>query len=156
MTAALQVEALAGGYGRLTVFRGVDLALEQGQTIGLLGANGAGKTTLLKTIVGALPSTSGRVMLDGRDVTRMLAFQRARTGLSLVPEGRHILGTLRYMLPWMAAELEEIDDVFNGDPWPYGIEPNRPSLEALVQYLADQALIEKPVLIETLFVPGEW
>ena len=94
MTAALQVEALAGGYGRLTVFRGIDLALEQGQTIGLLGANGAGKTTLLKTIVGALPSTSGRVMLDGRDVTRMLAFQRARSGLSLVPEGRHILGTL--------------------------------------------------------------
>ncbi|MGH6769595.1 MAG: ABC transporter substrate-binding protein [Xanthobacteraceae bacterium] len=63
------------------------------------------------------------------------------------------LGTLRYMLPWMAAELEEIDDVFDGDPWPYGIEPNRPSLEALVQYLADQALIEKPVPLETLFVP---
>jgi len=63
------------------------------------------------------------------------------------------LGTLRYMLPWMAAELEEIDDVFGGDPWPYGIEANRPSLEALVQYLADQALIEKPVPIETLFAP---
>src|SRR5262245_33543441 len=53
------------------------------------------------------------------------------------------LGTLRYMLPWMASELEEIDQVFGGDPWPYGIEANRPSLEALVQYLADQALIEK-------------
>jgi 4,5-dihydroxyphthalate decarboxylase len=63
------------------------------------------------------------------------------------------LGTLRYMLPWMASELEEIDQVFGGDPWPYGIEANRPSLEALVQYLADQALIEKPVPIETLFAP---
>jgi 4,5-dihydroxyphthalate decarboxylase len=63
------------------------------------------------------------------------------------------LGTLRYMLPWMASELEEIDQVFGGDPWPYGIEPNRPSLEALVQYLADQALIEKPVPIDTLFAP---
>jgi len=63
------------------------------------------------------------------------------------------LGTLRYMLPWMASELEEIEDVFGGDPWPYGIEANRPSLEALVQYLADQALIEKPVPIETLFAP---
>jgi ABC-type branched-subunit amino acid transport system ATPase component len=94
MTVALQVNSLAGGYGRLTVFRGVDLALERGQTVGLLGANGAGKTTLLKTIVGALPSASGRVMLEGRDVTRLLAYQRARTGLSLVPEGRHILGTL--------------------------------------------------------------
>jgi 4,5-dihydroxyphthalate decarboxylase len=63
------------------------------------------------------------------------------------------LGTLRYMLPWMAAELDEIDSVFGGDPWPYGIEPNRPSIEALVQYLADQALIENPVPIEQLFVP---
>jgi 4,5-dihydroxyphthalate decarboxylase len=63
------------------------------------------------------------------------------------------LGTLRYMLPWMAAELEEIDEVFGGDPWPYGIEENRGTLEALVQYLADQALIERPVPLETLFVP---
>ena len=94
MTVALQVNSLAGGYGRLTVFRGVDLALERGQTVGLLGPNGAGKTTLLKTIVGALPSASGRVTLEGQDVTRLLAYQRARTGLSLVPEGRHILGTL--------------------------------------------------------------
>jgi 4,5-dihydroxyphthalate decarboxylase len=66
------------------------------------------------------------------------------------------LGTLRYMLPWMASELEEIDEVFGGDPWPYGIEPNRASIEALVQYLADQSLIEKPVPIEDLFVPGDY
>jgi 4,5-dihydroxyphthalate decarboxylase len=63
------------------------------------------------------------------------------------------LGTLRYMLPWMASEIEEIDDVFGGDPWPYGVDANRASLEALVQYLADQALIEKPVPVETLFTP---
>jgi 4,5-dihydroxyphthalate decarboxylase len=58
----------------------------------------------------------------------------------------------------MASEIEEIDAVFgddpwDGDPWPYGIEPNRATLEALVQYLADQALIEKPVPLEKLFVP---
>jgi 4,5-dihydroxyphthalate decarboxylase len=63
------------------------------------------------------------------------------------------LGALRYMLPWMAAEIEEIDDVFGGDPWPYGIDQNRPTLEALVQYLADQALIDKPVPIESVFAP---
>jgi len=63
------------------------------------------------------------------------------------------LGTLRYMLPWMAAELDEIDDVFGGDPWPYGTEANRPSLTALMQYLADQALIEKPLLVESVFAP---
>ena len=94
MSAALQVEGLAGGYGRLTVFRDVNLAVERGQTVGLLGPNGAGKTTLLKTIVGALRSSSGRVLLEGTDVTPLPAFRRARIGLNLVPEGRHILGTL--------------------------------------------------------------
>ena len=94
MTSALQVESLAGGYGRLTVFRGVSFSLEPGQTIGLLGANGAGKTTLLKIIAGSLRSSGGQVMLDGKNVTPLPAFQRARVGLNLVPEGRHILGTL--------------------------------------------------------------
>jgi branched-chain amino acid transport system ATP-binding protein len=94
MSAALQVEGLVGGYGRLTVFRDVSLSLERGRTMGLLGPNGSGKTTLLKTIVGALPSSAGRVLLEGHDITRLPAFRRARAGLGLVPEGRHILGTL--------------------------------------------------------------
>ena len=58
------------------------------------------------------------------------------------------LGTLRYMLPGMAAELDEIDDVFGGDPWPYGIEPNRPTLEALVRYMAEQSLIKAPIPLD--------
>jgi 4,5-dihydroxyphthalate decarboxylase len=62
-------------------------------------------------------------------------------------------GALRYMLPWLGSDLDEIEDVFGGDPWPYGIEPNRPTLEALVQYLAEQHLIAKPIPIEQLFVP---
>jgi branched-chain amino acid transport system ATP-binding protein len=94
MTTVLQVMSLSGGYGRLTVFRDINLSLESGQTVGLLGANGAGKTTLLKAIVGALPSSSGSVALEGKDVTRLAAYQRARAGLALVPEGRHILGSL--------------------------------------------------------------
>jgi ABC-type branched-subunit amino acid transport system ATPase component len=94
MTVTLQVEALAGGYGRLTVFRGVSFSLEHGQTIGLLGPNGAGKTTLLKTISGSLRNSAGNVVLNGKNVTPLMAFQRARIGLNLVPEGRHILGTL--------------------------------------------------------------
>ena len=64
-----------------------------------------------------------------------------------------IPASLRYMLPWLAADLEEIDEVFGGDPWPYGIEPNRPTLEALVQYLHDQGLIGAPIAIDDLFVP---
>ena len=63
------------------------------------------------------------------------------------------LGALRYMLPWLPAELDEIDEVFGGDPWPYGIEPNRPTLEALVRFLADQSMIAAPVKLEDLFLP---
>jgi ABC-type branched-subunit amino acid transport system ATPase component len=94
MSAALSVERLEGGYGRLTVFRDASLTLERGQTIGLLGANGAGKTTLMKTIAGALVASAGRVLLGERDITKLQSYQRARAGLALVPEGRHILATL--------------------------------------------------------------
>ncbi|MGD0023294.1 MAG: ABC transporter substrate-binding protein [Xanthobacteraceae bacterium] len=60
---------------------------------------------------------------------------------------------LRYMLPWLISDLEEINELFGGDPWPYGIERNRPTLDALVSYLADQGMIAKPLPIESLFVP---
>jgi 4,5-dihydroxyphthalate decarboxylase len=62
-------------------------------------------------------------------------------------------GTLRYMLPWMHAEVDDIDNVFGGDPWPYGVEPNRPTLEALVRYLAEQGIIAKAPRVDDLFVP---
>ena len=62
-------------------------------------------------------------------------------------------GTLRYMLPWLPDDVEEIDNLFGGDCWPYGIEPNRPTLEALVSYMAEQGLIPAPIPIEKLFVP---
>jgi 4,5-dihydroxyphthalate decarboxylase len=65
---------------------------------------------------------------------------------------RHV-GALRYMLPGMTAELDVIDDVFDGDPWPYGVEPNRPTLEALVRYMAEQSLIKAPIPVDDLFVP---
>ncbi len=50
-------------------------------------------------------------------------------------------------------DIDEIFDVFNGDPWPYGLEPNRKTLEALVTYLVDQDLIAEPVPVDDLFVP---
>jgi 4,5-dihydroxyphthalate decarboxylase len=76
------------------------------------------------------------------DESRALAYRRMR-----------YLGALRYMLPWLPAELDEIDEVFGGDPWPYGVEPNRATLEALVRFLADQSMIAAPVKIDDLFVP---
>lgn len=62
-------------------------------------------------------------------------------------------GSLAYMLPWLLSEIEEIDEVFGGDAWPYGVEPNRSTLEALVQYMVEQHFIAKPMPIEELFVP---
>jgi 4,5-dihydroxyphthalate decarboxylase len=62
-------------------------------------------------------------------------------------------GTLRYMLPWMHAEVDDIEKVFGGDPWPYGVEPNRPTLDALVRYLVEQGIIAKAPRVDDLFVP---
>lgn len=62
-------------------------------------------------------------------------------------------GSLAAMLPWLQDELEEIDDVFGGDPFVYGVEPNRPTLEALVQYMHEQDFIAEAIPIEELFVP---
>jgi len=61
-------------------------------------------------------------------------------------------GSLAVMLPWLQSEIDEIDQVFGGDAWPYGLEPNRPTLEALVQYMVEQHFIAKPIPIEDLFV----
>ena len=63
------------------------------------------------------------------------------------------LRAVRYMTPFLMREIDDIWDVFNGDPWPYGIEPNRQTLEALVQYQQDLGLIAKPVKVDDLFVP---
>ncbi len=61
-------------------------------------------------------------------------------------------GALRYMLPWLKADLEEIDEVFDGDPWPYGVEANRPTLEAMVAYMVEQSYIAQPIAVDDLFV----
>lgn len=63
------------------------------------------------------------------------------------------LRALRYMMPWLMRDIDEIHDVFGGDPWPYGIEPNRPTLNALVAYLEEQHLIARRMAVDELFVP---
>jgi 4,5-dihydroxyphthalate decarboxylase len=63
------------------------------------------------------------------------------------------LRALRYMTPFLMRDIDEIHEIFNGDPWPYGIEKNRKTLEALVTYLVDQHLIAAPVKVDDLFVP---
>lgn len=78
------------------------------------------------------------------------AFNESKT---LAFERMRYLGALRYMLPWLPAELDEIEAVFGGDPWPYGVEANRPTLEALVRFLSDQSMIARPMAIDDLFAP---
>jgi 4,5-dihydroxyphthalate decarboxylase len=80
-------------------------------------------------------------------------FNALEESRSLAQRRMRYIGALRYMLPWLPAELDEIDEVFGGDPWPYGIEPNRPTLEALVQFLVDQSMIAAPVKVDDLFAP---
>jgi 4,5-dihydroxyphthalate decarboxylase len=78
------------------------------------------------------------------------AFNKSK---ALARERMRFVGALRYMLPWLPADLDEIDEVFGGDPWPYGVEPNRRTLEALVRCLVDQSMIARPVAVDDLFLP---
>ena len=83
---------------------------------------------------------------------------------AFVESKRRALARLRYagslaaMLPWLQSDIEEIDGVFGGDAWPYGVEPNRPTLEALVQYMSEQHFIPRIVPVEELLVqlPGNF
>ena len=86
----LEVSSLAVRYGRSEVVRDVSLRVEPGELVGVLGANGAGKTTTLKAIAGVLPVARGEVRLDGRSMSGMDAHRRVRSGIVLVPEGRHL------------------------------------------------------------------
>lgn len=75
---------------------------------------------------------------------------------ALALERMRISAAQRYMLPFLVSDLEEIDEIFDdGDPWPYGVEPNRATLEALVRYLHDQDFIAEAMPIESLFVSVE-
>ncbi len=90
----LDVESLESGYGEVQVLWGVSLKVRAGQLTTLIGANGAGKSTTLRTIVGWTRARKGRVLLNGRDVTRLSPHTKAQRGLVLVPEGRQLFGDL--------------------------------------------------------------
>jgi branched-chain amino acid transport system ATP-binding protein len=83
-------------YGTAPILRGIDLTVDEGEVVGMLGRNGMGKTTLVRTIAGLSPPrlTSGRVTLAGDDVTRLPSFKISQHGVGLVPQGRHIFGSL--------------------------------------------------------------
>jgi urea transport system ATP-binding protein len=82
------------GYGRTSVIHGVSIEVPADGVVAVMGHNGAGKTTLLRAAVGLLPTRSGRVLLDGEDVTGTQPHQRVRRGLAYVPQGQQSFGQL--------------------------------------------------------------
>jgi 4,5-dihydroxyphthalate decarboxylase len=67
-------------------------------------------------------------------------------------ERMRYLGALRYMLPWLPDDLDELTRVFGADPWPYGVEANRPTLQALADYMVEQGIIGRPIAVNDIFV----
>ena len=94
MTRLLHIEGLKAGYGEAVVLAGVDLALEEGQTLALLGRNGTGKTTLINTIAGATRQHGGAMRLGEIDLYRQPAHLRAAAGIGWVPQERNIFKSL--------------------------------------------------------------
>jgi branched-chain amino acid transport system ATP-binding protein len=90
----LQVRDLRVSYGGIHAVKGIDLTIDAGRMVCLIGANGAGKTSTLKAIAGLLPVARESVRLDGEPVGGMRAFELVRRGLALVPEGRGVFPQL--------------------------------------------------------------
>lgn len=90
----LAVEDLHVAYGRVEAVRGVTFSADPGSLVTLVGANGAGKSSIINAVSGLLRPRSGRVMFEGRDITRMPSHRLVGLGVVQVPEGRQILGTL--------------------------------------------------------------
>jgi len=94
MPELLKVEGIVAGYGEARVLMGIDLALDEGRALALLGRNGTGKTTLINTIVGHTRRFAGRISLGGKDLTPLRPDQRALAGIGWVPQERNIFKSL--------------------------------------------------------------
>ena len=90
----VQVEDIHTYYGKSHILHGVSLEVARGEVVGLLGRNGVGKSTTLKAIVGLVRPSEGRVLFEGRPITRLAAHQLARLGIGYVPEDRRIFRLL--------------------------------------------------------------
>ncbi|MGN7292631.1 ABC transporter ATP-binding protein [Rhizobium sp. SAFR-030] len=94
MSTLLRLDQLVAGYAEAQVLNHVDLVLDAGQSLALLGRNGAGKTTLINTIVGVTTHHQGRIFLEDRDITDLRAEHRAAAGIGWVPQERNIFRSL--------------------------------------------------------------
>jgi branched-chain amino acid transport system ATP-binding protein len=120
----LKLSRVVAGYGRMTALRGIDLKVEQGEIVFVVGPNGAGKSTLLKTIAGLMAPFSGEITFQGKPIAGQSPEKLCRSGLALIPEGRHIFKTLtvqenllvgsmiRKTSPELRSDLEAVLETF--------------------------------------------
>jgi branched-chain amino acid transport system ATP-binding protein len=109
MPELLAIDRLTAGYGEAVVLNAVSLALAERQSLALLGRNGMGKTTLINSIVGVTRFISGRIAIDGRDITALRPDQRAHAGIGWVPQERNIFKSLTVE--------ENLTSVAQAGPW---------------------------------------
>lgn len=117
--AGIELRDASFAYHSSVVVRGVNLGAQPGQVVCLLGRNGAGKTTVMKGLIGILAPRRGSVLLDGVDVSRRRAYERARAGIGYVPQGRRIFPHLTVFDNLMigmepaGAETGQLDEVYS-------------------------------------------
>lgn len=90
----LKVRNIESGYGLFSVIWDIDLDIQSGEVVAIIGSNGAGKTTTMKTIIGLLPSVRGKIFLDDIEITDLDTTNRVKKGMCLIPEGRQIFFNL--------------------------------------------------------------
>jgi branched-chain amino acid transport system ATP-binding protein len=90
----LSLEQLQVSYGGIRAVKGVDLHVDEGELVCLIGANGAGKTTTLRAVTGLVRAAAGRIVYGGEEITALRVHEIARRGLALVPEGRGVFAQL--------------------------------------------------------------
>jgi branched-chain amino acid transport system ATP-binding protein len=108
---ALELDKVFAGYGETVVLENIQLALEVGETLSIIGRNGVGKSTLLATIMGHTNLHGGRVLLNGKDVSQLATYRRVTAGLGYVPQEREIFPSLSLR--------ENLEVAARPGPWDY-------------------------------------
>ncbi|MFI3226963.1 MAG: urea ABC transporter ATP-binding subunit UrtE [Clostridia bacterium] len=93
----LKIENLSAYYGESMIIEDLSMEVESGKIVSLIGRNGVGKSTTLKSIMGLCSNPSGKILLDGQDITKLPTHERARKGIAYVPQGRDIFPQMTVM-----------------------------------------------------------
>lgn len=113
--AMLEIKDLTVHYGVIKAVRGISFDVNEGEVIALIGANGAGKTTILHTVTGLIPSSSGTITFEGKDITKLPGHKIVGLGMAHVPEGRRVFSQLTVlqnlkMGAYTRSDKKEIED----------------------------------------------